>query len=115
MHISPFFPMEIEHEFTIGAPGSDIYVKVENLSEGRSLFTASLQLSAYPADRYHMHRIIWRYPFMTSRVSLGIYLQALALRLKGATFHHHPGRARSGPGEAATTPVRAGVKGRAGR
>jgi DUF1365 family protein len=36
--------------------------------------------------------VLWRYPLLTLRVSMGIYGQALRLLAKGVPFHRHPAR-----------------------
>ena len=36
--------------------------------------------------------VLLRYPFMTARVAVGIYWQALRLRLKGNPYYPHPSR-----------------------
>ena len=54
------------------------------------VFAASMALTRLPAGRRAQGRLLWRFPLMTIRVSIGIYRQALALRRKGVTFYRHP-------------------------
>jgi DUF1365 family protein len=90
MHVSPFLPMGLTHRFTIGNPGDHVTLAVDDFSGEQLVFGASLALKRHPAGRAQLGRLLWRFPFMTLRVSLGIYRQAFALRRKGVAFHPHP-------------------------
>jgi DUF1365 family protein len=92
MHVSPFLPMDLTHRFTIGEPGRRIALAVDDYDGGELVFAASMALTREPAGRRTQGRLLWRFPLMTLRVSLGIYRQALALRRKGVPFHPHPDR-----------------------
>ena len=52
---------------------------------------ATMVLRRRPLDRAGLARLLWRHPFMTTRVSGGIYAQALRLVARGAPIHRHPG------------------------
>ena len=90
MHVSPFLPMDLVHRFTIGVPGERLTLAVDDERGDDLVFTASMALTRLPAGRRAQGRLLWRYPLMTVRVSLGIYRQALALRRKGVPVHRHP-------------------------
>ena len=90
MHVSPFLPMGLTHRFTIGCPGERLTLGIDDFDGDELVFGASLALTRHPAGRIAQGRLLWRFPFMTLRVSLGIYRQALALRRKGVPFHKHP-------------------------
>ena len=53
-----------------------------------------------PLDRAGLARLLWAYPLMTTRVSGGIYAQAVRLAARGAPFHPHPAR-----GDVAAAPM----------
>ena len=87
MHVSPFLPMGLTHRFTIGEPGRRLTLAVDDFDGDDLVFAASMALTRAPAGRRAQGRLLWRFPLMTLRVSLGIYRQALALRRKGVPFH----------------------------
>jgi len=90
MHVSPFLPMGLTHRFTIGAPGERLTLAIDDFDGDELVFGASMALTRHPAGRSALGRLLWRFPFMTLRVSFGIYRQALAIRRKGVPFHPHP-------------------------
>jgi DUF1365 family protein len=90
MHVSPFLPMGLTHRFTVGVPGERLTLAVDDFDGDEQVFGASMALTRHPAGRAAQGRLLWRFPLMTLRVSLGIYRQALALRCKGVPFHRHP-------------------------
>jgi DUF1365 family protein len=90
MHVSPFLPMDLSHRFTIGTPGDRLTLAIDDFDGDALVFGASMALTRHPAGRTAMGRLLWRFPFMTLRVSLSIYRQALAIRRKGVPFHLHP-------------------------
>jgi DUF1365 family protein len=93
MHVSPFLPMDLTHRFDVGTPGERLTLAVDDYDGDDRVFSASMALTRRPAGRAAQGRLLWRFPLMTLRVSLGIYRQALALRGKGVPFHRHPGGA----------------------
>ena len=54
--------------------------------------SASMVLRRKPFDRAGLARLLWAYPLMTTRVSSGIYAEAVRLAARGAPFHRHPAR-----------------------
>lgn len=90
MHVSPFLPMDLTHEFQVGTPGAHLTLSVDDYDADQLVFRASMVLTRHPAGRVAQGRLLWRFPLMTVRVSLGIYRQALRLRRKGVPFHRHP-------------------------
>ncbi len=92
MHVSPFLPMELKHRFVVGQPGTTLVLGADDQCGDRTVFAATLRLTRVTASRRELGRVLWRFPLMTVRVSLGIYRQAMHLRLKGVPFHPHPDR-----------------------
>jgi len=86
LHVSPFLGMNAEYRIRMTSPGDQLGVHVESRRDGEVDFDATLalrrrELSPWP---------LLRYPFMTARVSAGIYSQAVRLWLKRAPYHPHP-------------------------
>ena len=108
MHVSPFLPAQATYTLRYSAPGEGIRVSLDVAAPaspppyGRGdepdrdtlapLMSASMALRRRPLDRAGLARLLWSYPLMTTRVSSGIYAQAVRLTLRGAPLHGHPAR-----------------------
>ena len=91
-HVSPFWDMDHEYRWRLGAPGPRLGVHMENWKDGARVFDATLLLERRPITGGSLARALLRYPFITGRVVAGIYWQALRLRLKGCPSYAHPAR-----------------------
>jgi len=98
LHVSPFLPMGLVHRFAVGEPGRRLRLAVDDFAGEELVFAASMSLTREEVGRRSLGGVLWRFPLMTLRVSLGIYRQALALRRKGVPFHRHPERASAPAG-----------------
>lgn len=90
LHVSPFFPMDMDYRWLIRPPDEKLLVHMENHRDGKKAFDATLRLERRPLTPKTLRRALVRYPAMTLRVFLWIYLQAAVLKLRGARFHSHP-------------------------
>lgn len=91
-HVSPFFGMDYDYEWSFAAPGPSLKVHMRNLDAGSLHFDSTLELERKPIGRRALNAALLRYPLMTVRVGAAIYWQALRLRMKGVPFHTHPKR-----------------------
>lgn len=92
LHVSPFLGMAMRYEWRVTAPGRRLVVHIENhTAEGR-VFEATLALRRQPLTGPALAAALLRHPWMTARVALGIYWQALRLWRKRVRFHPHPAR-----------------------
>ena len=57
------------------------------------LLKVTLSLRRRAIDRRALAQLLWHHPFMTHRVTTGIYAQAARLGMRGAPFHQHPSAA----------------------
>jgi DUF1365 family protein len=89
-HVSPFNPMDMDYDWRSNTPGEKLCLYMGNLSRGEKVFDASLSLQRHSITPASLRRFLWAYPFMTLKVCIAIYWQALRLWLKGTPFHSHP-------------------------
>jgi uncharacterized protein len=124
MHVSPFLPAEGEYTLRYSGPEDVIRVSLDvaappppspygplhepDLSPTKPALAATMVLRRRPLDRAGLARLLWRHPFMTTRVSGGIYAQALRLAARGVPIHRH-----SGPPDPARPPVGCALPNRA--
>lgn len=90
MHVSPFMPMDIEYDWVLSAPADKLSVYMANSRNGEKMFSASLALERKPITGWTLASALLRYPFMTAKVTLAIYWQALRLWLRKVPFYDHP-------------------------
>ena len=95
-HVSPFLPMETRYQWRFTEPGARLAVHLRNEQQGRHTFDATLNLERREISGATLAGALLRFPFMTLRVVLLIYWQALKLKLKGAAFYAHPAKHEPG-------------------
>jgi len=91
MHVSPFMPMDLQYEWALDAPRARLRVQMHCRRDGATIFDASLSLRRRELTGLAMASTLWRYPWMTARVIVGIHWQALRLWFKRVPYHAHPG------------------------
>jgi DUF1365 family protein len=91
-HVSPFMDLDLEYRWLLRPPGDNLLVNIENHDGAGRLFNATLSLRRRPLTAGNLGRLLWRYPWLTARVVLGIHWQALHLWRKGVTYVPHPGK-----------------------
>ena len=89
-HVSPFMDMDQDYAWSFSTPGSSLHVHMENYESNLKIFDATMRLDAVPVTGMSLARVLASYPFMTGRVILAIYWQALQLWLKRIPFYSHP-------------------------
>lgn len=89
-HVSPFNPMAMRYNWRSNTPDRRLVLHMENSSDGEKIFDATLSMSAQPLTAGNLNRLLFRHPFITMKVGLLIYWQALRLYLKGVPVYQHP-------------------------
>lgn len=99
-HVSPFMPMEIDYDWRFATPAQQLDVYMQNHisshssdGAGNKMFDATLKLERSAITGARLAWVLLAYPFMTLRVILAIYWQALRLTLKRVPFLTHPDKA----------------------
>lgn len=90
MHVSPFMPMDIDYDWRFSPPGDSLNVHMENHRQGSKVFDATLVLKRKEITGASLAGALAAFPFMTMKVVVAIYWQALRLWLKKVPFHTHP-------------------------
>jgi DUF1365 family protein len=91
-HVSPFMGMDIHYQWRMTQPGDRLLVHLQNYQEGDKLFDATLHLDRQPISSASLSGVLLRFPFMTMKIMVAIYYQALRLWLKKIPLHTHPGK-----------------------
>lgn len=89
-HVSPFHGMDHVYRWRLQVRHDRLVVAMVNERAGRRVFDATLAGRLQPFTRSGVARQAWRSPLQGQRIHFAIYVQALRLFLKRATFHRHP-------------------------
>jgi uncharacterized protein len=95
-HVSPFLPMETRYRWRFTEPGARLTVHLRNEEQGRRAFDATLRLERREISARSLAGVLLRFPFMTMKIVVLIYWQALRLKFKGAIFYPHPAKRETG-------------------
>jgi DUF1365 family protein len=90
MHVSPLLPMDFIYDWRFGTPIEKLAVQIKLLKQEKLCFNAILDLQRHEITSKNLATTLIKHPFMTSKVILMIYWQALRTWLKGARFYSHP-------------------------
>lgn len=86
LHVSPFFGMDQQYEWSAGAPGDELVVRIANREGSRRVFGATLAVRRRALTRAtRLHHAL-----SSLRVGVLIYAHALALKLHRVPVHRHP-------------------------
>lgn len=94
MHVSPFNPMNIEYEWVNNTPSAKLVLHMTNWYDSGKQFDATLSLNRKEISPRSLASTLAVYPFMTMKVVLTIYWQAMKLWLKRTPTFTHPKNTR---------------------
>ena len=89
-HVSPFMDMAMQYSWQIAKPTDQLDVRISSHQDNNKIFGARLQLAREPVTHANLAKVLLGYPFMTLKVVLAIYYQALRLWLKRVPIFDHP-------------------------
>ena len=94
LHVSPLMGMDHVYNWRLTAPSEQLLVHIESRrTGGECVFDATLSLNRRELTPSALRGALLRYPFLTARILARIYTHALRLRLRGAKYFPHPGKA----------------------
>ncbi|MDO9161794.1 MAG: DUF1365 domain-containing protein [Methylococcaceae bacterium] len=94
-HVSPFMPMNLRYLWRFSLQDANVIIHMELHQQQQVCFDATLQLQSHAMTQQAMRNIPLHYPFMTCKVVVLIYWNALRLWLKGIPAYDHPGNKKS--------------------
>lgn len=88
-HVSPFNPLDMNYQWVSNNPEKNLLVHMENHREGKCHLDATLTLVRHPWAAAALQKILWWQPWLTLKIPLAIYWQALKLALKRVPVYSH--------------------------
>lgn len=90
LHVSPFNPLTMQYHWTSTTPSKKLLLHIENCQGGQKITDATLHLQRQPVSAKRLNAVLIRFPFMTVKIAVSIYWQALRLWLKKVPVFDHP-------------------------
>ncbi len=88
-HVSPFNPLDMNYHWQSTMPAKTLCIHLENWQQDTKIMDATMTLTRTPINEKNMNAILIHFPWMTVKVVMAIYWQALKLWLIGIpTFNH---------------------------
>ncbi|MCA9191545.1 MAG: DUF1365 domain-containing protein [Planctomycetales bacterium] len=93
-HVSPFMGLDQQYHWYFTDAGQQLHVTIENHDRSGQLFSASLELCRRPFSKLRLAMLLIQFPFITAKILIAIYWQALRLWLKRIPYVPHPKQAQ---------------------
>jgi DUF1365 family protein len=93
LHVSPLMGMDHTYDWRLTEPAEQLLVHIESDRRETKVFDATLSLRRREMTPRALRAVLIRYPLITSRILVRIYSHALRLKLRGARYFPHPGKA----------------------
>lgn len=89
-HVSPFMQMDMRYRWLLTPPREHLAIHIENHTDDRNPFDVTMTLKQKPINSLNLASVLVRHPWMSAKVAVAIYWQALRLWWKGCPFVPHP-------------------------
>jgi DUF1365 family protein len=89
-HVSPYMAMHQRYDWSLSTPGNHLSVNMDNFEDDVKVFNAGMRMTRKPITHLSMTKILLNFPFMTAKVIIAIYWQALKLWIHKIPIHKHP-------------------------
>jgi len=93
MHVSPFMENDMQYHWLSNRPenleGHELNIDLENLYHGELAFKAGLRLKRNEITPFNLNRVLIQFPFLSVKIIMAIYWQALRLFIKGVPVVKH--------------------------
>ena len=103
LHVSPFFSMNYQYQFSLNSPGETLVVGIQMQDVSQvcptPVFLADLCLRWKPDSKWTRFCLLVQFPWMTAKVFAAIYREAARLWWKGVPYVPHPARQTVGPAQ----------------
>ncbi|MCG6974827.1 MAG: DUF1365 domain-containing protein [Acidiferrobacterales bacterium] len=88
-HVSPFMDLDMRYLWRLSQPEEHLLVHIENEKNSNKVFDATLTLRRREITGASLAGVLIQFPFITMKVVLAIYYEALRLWLKRVPFIQH--------------------------
>ena len=89
-HVSPFMDLDMKYRWRLTLPDDRLLVHIENHQDSGKLFDATLVMEKREINAGSLALVLFRFPFVTAKVVLAIYYEAMRIWLKKIPFVQHP-------------------------
>jgi len=89
-HVSPFMPMDQSYAWSFDLSKEHLSINMKNQEDQKTVFFVGLNMDSQPITQRTATRCLFKYPFITLKVALGIYVQAFKLWRKSIPLYDHP-------------------------
>jgi len=90
MHVSPFNPMDMRYRWCSNIPAAILSLNLEAEQGEQARMDATMALKRREICAASLAGILWQHPWMTAKVAVSIYWQALKLWFKRNPIYDHP-------------------------